>query len=235
MKSSAQVNVMDKNNFYTLPKAIELLVNSSKNFRKFDESVDIECSFDFSRLSKGSIFKNFCLLPFGNKQKRCVIVFSDEFLKFDEFKKAGADYVFFDELLLMLKEKKKFQCSHLITTEKLVNMLKLYTSTLNSRKIFPSFNTGTLVFSSNNIFEVIANCKDKQVNYMINSFGILRCSVGRVSFLQEELKKNIYFLIQNVFKNNFPQFYCDFLKRVCLSTTMGDTVFKILTTEFILK
>ena len=211
-------------NVYGLVEAINLLKNLAKDFKKFDESVDIECYFDFSRLSKSSIFKNFSILPFGSGQKRCVAVFYDNKMKIDELKYSGADEVFFDDFFLLLKDRKKLTYSYLITTEKLISFLKPYSSLLGPLGLLPNLKCGTLALTDESISSIIYNCKWKQINYTIDSIGALRCSVGRISFTTDEIEKNIYFLLCDVFKNNFPQFYFDFLRIIRLSTTMGPSL-----------
>lgn len=211
-----------KNKVFTLPDYFKFLENFSKNFIKFEESVDIEFHFNTARLTKDFFLKDYCFLPHGSGQKKCIAVYYKNFN--EKFDLKLADILISDEFFFSnfsRKDlKKRLKCSYLITTPTFVKDLNKFSSILNSIGLYPTIKNG-LIVDDNDFLSHINNCKFFRIDYKIDSFGILRSSVGRASFTPSQLENNILFLLTDVFKKIFFNYSSDFLKNVYISTTMG--------------
>jgi len=82
----------------------------------------------------------------------------------------------------------------------------------------PNPKLGTV---SNDIATAIKNIKLGQVEYKTDKAGIVHVSVGKISFTEDELKKNIEYFIGEIKKKKPETSKGIFIKKFFINSTMG--------------
>ena len=111
-------------------------------------------------------------------------------------KNGGADIVGGDELIETVK-KGELNFDKCISTQKMMPKVSTLGQVLGPKGLMPNPKLGTV---TNNVIEAIKKVKSGQLEYKTDKSGIIHVSVGKTSFSNEELKKNISFLIEELKK-----------------------------------
>ena len=84
--------------------------------------------------------------------------------------------------------------------------------------MMPNPKLGTV---TNDLATAIKNIKLGQVEYKTDKAGIVHVSVGKISFTEDELKKNIEFLLAEIKKKKPETSKGIFIKKFFINSTMG--------------
>ena len=150
------------------------------------------------------------------KKNLKVAVFADG----DDIKKAkdaGAEIVGGDDLVDLVK-KGELNFDKCVSTPKMMVKVSALGQILGPKGLMPNPKLGTV---TNDIADAIKKIKLGQIEYKTDKAGIVHASVGKSSFSNEELKKNILFLMEEVKKRKPESSKGIFIKKVFLNTTMG--------------
>ena len=82
----------------------------------------------------------------------------------------------------------------------------------------PNPKLGTV---TNDVIEAIKKVKSGQLEYKTDKSGIIHVSVGKTSFSNEDLKKNISFLMEELKKKKPESSKGVFIKKFFINSTMG--------------
>jgi large subunit ribosomal protein L1 len=89
---------------------------------------------------------------------------------------------------------------------------------LGPKGIMPNPKLGTV---TKDLTEAIKNIKAGQVEYKTDKAGIVHLSIGKISFTDEELKKNITFFFSELQKKKPTSSKGIFIKKIYINSTMG--------------
>jgi large subunit ribosomal protein L1 len=89
---------------------------------------------------------------------------------------------------------------------------------LGPRGLMPNPKLGTVTA---NIAEAVKAAKGGQVEYRTEKSGIIQAGVGKASFTEQALLENVRAFVGAISRSKPPGIKGTFVKKVCLSSTMG--------------
>jgi large subunit ribosomal protein L1 len=218
---------VDKQKLYTLKEAIELLKELKKT--KFDETVELHINLGIDPKQSSQIVRGAVVLPYGTgkKVKVCVLAKGE---KLKEAEQSGAEYYGSEELIEKIS-KGWTDFDVLIATPDMMKDLAKLGKILGPKGLMPNPKTGTVTAE---ITKAVNEVKKGRVEFRNDSYGIIHCNVGKISFDTDKLIENILAVVETVIKLKPPQAKGIYLKNIYISSTMGPSV-KINPNEFIKK
>ncbi|MFN3550863.1 MAG: 50S ribosomal protein L1 [Endomicrobiia bacterium] len=205
---------IDKNKFYDLKEAIELLKEIKKT--KFDETVEVHINLGIDPKQSTQIVRGAVVLPHGiGKQVRVCVLAKGEKLK--EAQQSGAEYCGSEELIEKIS-KGWLEFDVLIATPDMMKDLAKLGKILGPKGLMPNPKTGTV---TNDVIKTVQEVKKGRVEFRNDDYGIVHCRVGRISFDTEKLVENIQALIETILKLKPPQSKGEYIKRMHICTSMG--------------
>jgi large subunit ribosomal protein L1 len=218
---------IDKQKLYTLKEAIELLKELKKT--KFDESVELHVNLGIDPKQSSQIVRGAVVLPHGTGKKvRVCVLAKGEKLK--EAEQSGAEYYGSEELIEKIA-KGWTDFDVLIATPDMMKDLAKLGKILGPKGLMPNPKTGTV---TNEIIKTVEEVKKGRIEFRNDSYGIIHCMVGKLSFDTEKLVDNIHAVIDAIIKLKPPQAKGVYLKKIYLSSTMGPAI-QINPNEFLRK
>jgi large subunit ribosomal protein L1 len=137
--------------------------------------------------------------------------------KVDEATEAGADFVGLDEYVEKI-EQGWAEMDIVVCTPDAMGKVGKLGRVLGPRGIMPSPKSGTL---TNDVSKAIKEIKAGRVEYRVDKNGIIHVPVGKKSFEGNLLQENIQTLISELEKKRPNSVKGTYIRRVCLSSTMG--------------
>ena len=137
-----------------------------------------------------------------------------------EAKKAGADYVGFEDLLEQIKAG-LMDFSVVIATPDAMPVVSKLGKILGPRGLMPNPKVGTV---TKDVKQAVDNAKAGQVRYRTDKNGIIHCAIGKTSFVVDSLIENLEALLSDLIKAKPSAAKGVYMKKVSLSTTMGPGV-----------
>ena len=218
---------IDKQKLYTLKEAIELLKEVKKT--KFDETVELHINLGIDPKQSSQIVRGAVVLPHGTgkKVKVCVLAKGE---KIKEAEQSGAEYYGSEELIEKIS-KGWIDFDVLIATPDMMKDLAKLGKILGPKGLMPNPKTGTV---TTEIIKAVEEVKKGRIEFRNDSYGIIHCNVGKISFDTDKLIENIIAVVDTVIKLKPPQAKGVYLKNIFLSSTMGPSI-KINPNEFLKK
>ena len=197
---------------------LEEAVAISKKFasKKFDESLDISIILGIDAKKSDQQIRGVTSLPKMPKKNIRIAVFADGD-DVEKAKTAGAEIVGGDDLIDKIK-KGEMNFDKCISTPKMMVKVSSLGQILGPKGLMPNPKLGTV---TNDVVDAIKNVKLGQVEYKTDKAGIIHASVGKISFSEDELKKNIEFLLQEIKKKKPETSKGIFIKKFFINSTMG--------------
>ncbi|MCS7227723.1 MAG: 50S ribosomal protein L1 [Endomicrobia bacterium] len=215
---------VNKQNLYSLVDAINLLKELKKT--KFDETVELHVNLGIDPKQSSQIVRGAVTLPHGSgKQVRVCVLAKGEKLK--EAQQSGAEYYGAEELIEKIS-KGWLDFDVIIATPDMMKEIAKLGKILGPKGLMPNPKTGTV---TTEIIETVKEVKKGRIEFRNDSYGIIHCSVGKLSFDTEKLIDNIKAVIDAIVKLKPAQTKGVYIKNIYLSTTMGPSV-KINPSEF---
>ena len=205
---------VDHGKAYPVDEALKLVKETAA--AKFDESVDIAVNLGIDAKKSDQTVRGSVVLPAGTGKKVRVAVFAQG----DKAKAAadaGADIVGFDDLAAKIKEG-FMDFDVVIASPDAMKVVGQLGQILGPRGLMPNPKVGTV---SPDVALAVRNAKAGQVQYRTDKAGIVQCTIGRASFTPEQLKTNFTALIDALNKAKPKDTKGVYLKKVCVSSTMG--------------
>ncbi|MCX7716169.1 MAG: 50S ribosomal protein L1, partial [Endomicrobia bacterium] len=159
------------------------------------------------------------------KQVRVCVLAKGEKLK--EAQQSGAEYYGAEELIEKIS-KGWLDFDVIIATPDMMKEIAKLGKILGPKGLMPNPKTGTV---TTEIIETVKEVKKGRIEFRNDSYGIIHCSVGKLSFDTEKLIDNIKAVIDAIVKLKPAQTKGVYIKNIYLSTTMGPSV-KINPSEF---
>lgn len=200
--------------YYSLSEAIEFVKKAATT--KFDESVDLAIRLGVDPKKQNQMVRGSAHLPFGTGKKvRVLVITKGE--KEKEAKEAGADYVGGEEYLEKIKNG-WLDFDYIVATPDMMPQLGKLGKILGPKGLMPSPKTNTVTFD---IGDAVRSLKKGRINFKTDRTGNVHTIVGKVSFEEEKLRKNILALLSEILRLKPSGLKGQYLKSVTLSSTMG--------------
>lgn len=199
---------------FKLKDALEVLKKHTS--KKFDESVDLSVSLGIDAKKSDQQVRGVLSLPKMPEKKIRIAVFA-EGDDAEKAKKNGADVVGSDDLVELIK-KGDIKFDKCISTPELMAKVSAVGQILGPKGMMPNPKLGTV---TKNIEEAIKTIKAGQIEFKTDKAGIVHASVGKVSFTDADLEKNISFFFTELQKKKPTSSKGIFIKKFYINSTMG--------------
>ena len=205
---------LDKDQAYSLKDAVKIVKENAK--AKFDETIDIAINLGVDPKYADQMVRGVCSLPNGTgKTVRVAVLAQGE--KADEAKAAGADVVGAENLIdSILSGKVDFD--RCIATPDMMGMAGRVARILGPKGLMPNPKLGTVTMD---VAGAVKKAKAGEVQYRAEKTGIVHAGIGKVSFSEEAIYENAKTLIDAIIKAKPSGAKGTYMKRICISSTMG--------------
>lgn len=205
---------LEPGKFYDVKEALKLLKDCSKT--KFDESVEVAINLGIDPRKSDQAVRGSTVLPRGTGKSVKVAVFAQG----EQAKEAaatGADYVGMDDLAEKI-QKGFMDFDVVISTPDAMPIIGKLGKVLGPRGLMPNPKSGTV---TKDVKQAVINAKAGQVRYKTDKNGIIHCAIGKVSFEETALMDNLNALLNDLMKVKPSSSKGIYMRKICLSTTMG--------------
>lgn len=207
-------SAIDKTRDYEVNEGFETLIKCAK--AKFVESVDVAIQLGIDPTKSDQNVRGACVLPNGTGRTVRVVVFTQGELA-EQAKAAGADFVGMDELAHEIKQGKS-DFDVVIASPDAMRVVGQLGQILGPRGLMPNPKVGTV---TRDVATAVKNAKSGQVRYRNDKTGVIQASIGKVNFTPAQLTENLNALLAAIIKAKPAAAKGAFIKKVCISTTMG--------------
>lgn len=211
---AATAKMVDKMKLYTIDDAVKLVKETAK--AKFDETVEVHLRLGIDAKKGDQNVRGTVALPNGiGKTRRVVVVAKGDKIK--EAQAAGADEAGSEDLIEKIS-KGWLDFDVLVATPDAMKDLTKLGKVLGPKGLMPNPKAGTVTFE---VGTTVKELKLGRVEFKNDSYGIVHCAAGKASFTAPKLVENIKALIEAVNKAKPSTSKGQYLKSICLSSTMG--------------
>jgi len=205
---------IDKEKEYSLVEAIEFLKQNSTV--KFDETVELAVNLGIDPRKSDQAVRGAVVVPHGLGKKVTVLAFAQGD-KEKEAKEAGADFVGGEDMA----EKVRggwLGFDAVVATPDMMKVVGKLGKVLGTRGLMPNPKVGTVTM---NIGDAVKDLKRGKVEFRVEKNAILHSPIGKLSFEAVKLAENIRTFIDAVNKARPATAKGVYLKRVTVTSTMG--------------
>lgn len=203
---------------YKIDDAIEMV--KKMTFTKFDASMDVAIHLNVDPRKADQMLRGTVVLPNGTgKVKRVLVLCSGD--KIQEALDAGADYAGNDDYLNKIQNG-WFDFDIIVTMPAMMAKVGRLGKILGPKGLMPNPKSGTITMD---IAKAVKDIKLGKIEYRVDKFGIIHNSIGRVSFDNEKIAKNVKELVSTLIKAKPASVKGVFVKSISLSSTMSKGVF----------
>jgi large subunit ribosomal protein L1 len=208
---------VDRDKLYELPEAVDLL--REVRFARFDESVDMDIRLGVDPRAADQQVRGSLTLPHGTGKTVRVAVFA-EGEQASEAEAAGADVVGSADLVKRVQEGFLDFDAAVAAPEMMREVGKLG-KILGPRGMMPNPKAGTVTRS---VAQAVKELKAGKIEYRLDRYGIVHCSVGKSSFDAQSLVENAQTLLDTIIAARPAAAKGQYVRSVTLSTTMSPGV-----------
>ena len=209
-----QREAVDKDKLYAADEAFQLLKDVAS--AKFAESVDVAVNLGVDPKKSDQVVRGSTVLPHGTGKSVRVAVFAQG-ENAEAAKEAGADIVGMDDLAERIQGG-ELDFDVVIASPDAMRVVGKLGQILGPRGLMPNPKVGTV---SPDVAGAVRNAKAGQVRYRTDRAGTVHCPIGNVSFEPDALRENLAALLADLDKAKPASAKGVYMKKVCISTTMG--------------
>lgn len=208
---------VDRSKKYDISDAVKLLKEVA--YAKFDESVDLDVRLGVDPRNADQQVRGTVNLPHGTGKTIRVAVFAQgDAAKAAE--EAGADVVGSDDLVEKIQgDWMEFDAA--VATPDMMRLVSKVGRKLGPRGLMPNPKTGTV---TPNVAQVVQELKAGKVEYRLDKFANVHCSIGKKSFSEEALAENIKALLDALKAAKPSSAKGIYMKGISVSTTMSPSI-----------
>ena len=210
---------VDTKKLYSPVEAFEefrKLVADDKTNVKFVQSVDVDITLGIDVRKSDQNVRGAIVLPHGTGRTVRVAVFTQG-ENAEKAKAAGADLVGMDDLAKEIKAG-NLNFDSVIASPDAMRVVGQLGQTLGPRGLMPNPKDGTV---TPDVEGAVKRAKAGQVRYRNDKCGIVHTTLGKVDFDAVKLKENLEALVSTIKKQKPATAKGNFIKKICVSTTMG--------------
>ena len=206
--------LVDKNNYYSIAEAIELIKKTSTT--KFDSSVEIHVRLGVNSAAQDQQVRGTVALPHGTgKTKKIAVICPSD--KEKEAKDAGADKVGSDTLIEEI-EKGKLDFDILVASPDMMAQIGKLGKVLGTKGLMPNPKAGTVTLE---VGKAVKELKAGRVEFKVDKDAIVHQTIGKVSFDAKKLEENYNIFMDAIKHAKPPGAKGTYMRSVSFSTTMG--------------
>jgi large subunit ribosomal protein L1 len=209
-----QREAVDKDKLYAADEAFQLLKDVAS--AKFSESVDVAVNLGVDPKKSDQVVRGSTVLPHGTGKSVRVAVFAQG-ENAEAATEAGADIVGMDDLAERIQGG-ELDFDVVIASPDAMRVVGKLGQILGPRGLMPNPKVGTV---SPDVAGAVRNAKAGQVRYRTDRAGTVHCQIGNVSFEPDALRENLAALLADLDKAKPASAKGVYMKKVCISTTMG--------------
>ena len=217
MVTKKQKNILDSVDsmtHYSIADAVKILQDHKST--KFDESLDVAIKLGVDGGKSDQNVRGAITLPNSLGKEVIVAVFADGDAA-EEAKSAGADFIGMDDLSEQFT-KNEISVDVVISTQAAMKVVGKLGQVLGPKGLMPNPKTGTV---TDNVSDAIKNAKSGQVRFRNDKSGIIHGCIGKVSFDDGKVSKNLTALVEELKKLKPASAKGEYIKGISISSTMG--------------
>jgi large subunit ribosomal protein L1 len=210
IEASSKVEVKN----YSIEEALKLCKDVA--FAKFDETVDLAFRLGVDPRHADQMIRGAIALPAGTgKTVRVCVITSGDKLKAAEA--AGADFVGGDDIVAKIAGG-WLDFDRVIASPDMMGKLGRIGRVLGPRGLMPNPKLGTV---TPDVAKAVTEQKAGKVEYRTEKTGIVHVAIGKKSFSEEDLRKNLDAILNAIIKAKPASAKGIYLKSLTVSSTMG--------------
>ena len=217
MVTKKQKNILDSVDsmtHYSIADAVKILQYHKST--KFDESLDVAIKLGVDGGKSDQNVRGAITLPNSLGKEVIVAVFADGDAA-EEAKSAGADFIGMDDLSEQFT-KNEISVDVVISTQAAMKVVGKLGQVLGPKGLMPNPKTGTV---TDNVSDAIKNAKSGQVRFRNDKSGIIHGCIGKVSFDDGKVSKNLTALVEELKRLKPASAKGEYIKGISISSTMG--------------
>ena len=208
---------IDANREYQVAEAIQMVKSGAK--AKFDETIEIAMNLGVDPRHADQMVRGVVSLPSGTGKSVRVAVFAKDD-KAEAARKAGADVVGAEDLMEAIQGG-QIDFDRCIATPDMMPLVGRLDKVLGPRGLMPNPKLGTV---TPDVAAAVKAAKGGQVEFRVEKQGIIHAGVGKASFSEADLEKNIRAFADAVFRAKPSGAKGTYVKKIALSSTQGPGV-----------
>ncbi len=216
-KWKASRTKIDKTKEYALGEAVEFL--KANKATKFDETVEVAVNLGIDPKKSDQNVRGAVVLPHGLGKTVRVLAFAQG-AKADESREAGADFVGAEDMAEKITGG-WLEFDACIATPDMMKVVGKLGKILGTRGLMPNPKVGTVTMD---IGKAIKELKRGKVEFRAEKGGIVHAPLGKLSFDSAKLVENVKAFLDALSKAKPSSAKGQFLKKVVLTSTMGQGV-----------
>jgi len=213
-KMKTAVEKVDPGKEYPLEEAVNKVKELA--YAKFDETVDLAFSLGVDPRKSDQMVRGTVVLPHGTGRNVRVLVFAKG-EKEKEAREAGADFVGAEDMIEKIN-KGWLDFEKVVATPDIMGVVGKLGKILGPRGLMPNPKLGTVTFD---VAKAVKEIKAGKVEYKAEKAGVVHVPIGKVSFDQQKLIDNAKAIIDSVNRAKPSTSKGKYLKKLCISSTMG--------------
>jgi len=213
-KRKERLAAIDATKRYKLAEAIKLVKTGATS--KFDETIDIVMNLGVDVTQSDQLVRGMVTMPGGTGKAVRIVVFAKGD-KAEAAKAAGADHVGADDLAEKINGGFT-DFDRCIATPDMMAVVGKLGKVLGPKGLMPNPKLGTV---TPNIAEAVKAAKSGQVEFRLDKAGIIHAGIGKASFSEEALTKNVKAFVDAVAKAKPATVKANYIKKIGISSSMG--------------
>lgn len=205
---------VDRTKFYPVDEALALVKDCAR--AKFDESIDVAVQLGIDAKKSDQVVRGSVVLPAGTGKSVRVAVFAQGD-KAEQAKAAGAEIVGMEDLAEQIKAG-QMDFDVVIASPDTMRIVGTLGQILGPRGLMPNPKVGTV---TPDVATAVKNAKAGQVQFRVDKAGIIHATIGRRSFEDAALKRNLAALLEALNKAKPASSKGVYLRKIAVSSTMG--------------
>lgn len=216
-RMAAALQTVESDKLYSIAEAVELVKSNAK--AKFDETIDLAINLGVDPKYADQMVRGVCNLPAGTGRTVRVAVFARD-AKAEEAKEAGAEVVGAEDLMEKIQGG-FMDFDRVIASPDMMPIVGRLGKVLGPRGLMPNPKVGTV---TPNVGQAVKDAMGGAVEFRVEKAGIVHAGVGKASFTQEDLEKNITTFVAALVRAKPTGAKGTYVKKIALSSTMGPGV-----------
>jgi large subunit ribosomal protein L1 len=208
---------VDATKTYSVEEAVKLV--KARATTKFDETIELSINLGVDPKHADQMVRGVVSLPSGTGRNLRVAVFAKG-AKAEEAKRAGADLVGAEDLAEQVN-KGEINFDRCIATPDMMGIVGRLGKVLGPRNLMPNPKVGTVTMD---VTQAIKDAKGGAVEFRVEKAGIVQAGVGKASFTEDAIVKNVMAFVDSVLKARPTGAKGTYMKKISLSSTMGPGV-----------